>query len=117
MPTELNAAIMETIEIFCKMQFGRRKKYVFTHKLSKTVFASHYLFIAVVAALRLFQQGTKHVFFFQISVCLPVLGPGRIFQSCAVSYFKEQKRTHRLSWVPNMCQQLAAFLQALSLHK
>lgn len=31
---------------------------MFAHKLSKTVFASHHLFIAVVAVLRLFQQGT-----------------------------------------------------------
>lgn len=92
-----------------KSNLDKKKEDVFTYKLTKTIFASHYHFMAVAAALKLFQQG-QNMFFFPKTVCLQgsVLEPAGISQSFAISCFEGMGRTLRLSSVPNACKQLTS---------
>lgn len=82
---------------------------MFTYKWTEIIFASHFQFMAVVAALKLFQQGQNTLGdFFQKIVCFQctVLEPAGITQSFAVLCFEGMGRTLRPSSVPNACKHL-----------
>lgn len=60
-----SAANMQPTGVLCKQSNPAKEgEDMFTYKLTKTIFASCYHFMAVAAALKLFQQGQNVLGFF-----------------------------------------------------
>lgn len=60
-----SAANMQPTGVLCKQSNpAKEREDMFTYKLTKTIFASCYHFMAVAAALKLFQQGRNMLGFF-----------------------------------------------------